>query len=525
MSQVGHALAASWTSAATHQDQSGEIGANVTIANFGAHASDLASLGGTLFMGYAPLVEAADRSGWEAYAKKRQGWIAEDLAVVEYEEEYHGSDFEGVEDEHDAHDERQNITLSPIPDQIVGSKANQKFHLPIWQIYPAPFNPAESPIMLDLLSFDWFLPLWEQLLETRGSVYSPVVSLGVLLNYTDAADRDQHHEEEEEDLETSTSEDSGSSDLTPKSLHLQPIFKTFNQEHSRIVGVAISVISWSTVFSGLVEDEAEDVVMDLEYHCPKGVVLPNHAFETTEDEDHVSYIGVGFDPNKKYLQVHQKEQVTNVQEGDDSSNDRRLEGDDSDNHEDCNYYVSVYMTEQYVENWQENDAVIFTIVVCCIFAFTAIVFFIYDFMVTQRNNKVVKTAERSNAIVTSLFPKNVAQQMMQDEEANQKPSTIQAMKSLGALAGRDGDNNKIANKKPIADLFKNVTIMFGDISGFTAWSSMREPAQVSGADSGNTCCSFVIPTYSLSYYHRSFVFWRPFSTRMTKLRRNNGFSR
>ena len=32
--------------------------------------------------------------------------------------------------------------------------------------------------------------------------------------------------------------------------------------------------------------------------------------------------------------------------------------------------------------------------------------------------------------------------------------------------------------KPIADLFLNVTVMFGDISGFTAWSSVREPAQV-----------------------------------------------
>ena len=32
--------------------------------------------------------------------------------------------------------------------------------------------------------------------------------------------------------------------------------------------------------------------------------------------------------------------------------------------------------------------------------------------------------------------------------------------------------------QPIADFFPNCTVFFGDIAGFTAWSSTREPAQV-----------------------------------------------
>ena len=31
---------------------------------------------------------------------------------------------------------------------------------------------------------------------------------------------------------------------------------------------------------------------------------------------------------------------------------------------------------------------------------------------------------------------------------------------------------------PIADLFPHCTVMFADISGFTAWSSVREPTSV-----------------------------------------------
>lgn len=31
---------------------------------------------------------------------------------------------------------------------------------------------------------------------------------------------------------------------------------------------------------------------------------------------------------------------------------------------------------------------------------------------------------------------------------------------------------------PLADLFPHCTVLFADISGFTAWSSTRDPAQV-----------------------------------------------
>lgn len=34
------------------------------------------------------------------------------------------------------------------------------------------------------------------------------------------------------------------------------------------------------------------------------------------------------------------------------------------------------------------------------------------------------------------------------------------------------------DEKPIADLCPHTTVMFADIAGFTAWSSVREPSQV-----------------------------------------------
>ena len=46
----------------------------------------------------------------------------------------------------------------------------------------------------------------------------------------------------------------------------------------------------------------------------------------------------------------------------------------------------------------------------------------------------------------------------------------------------NGENSSVSvaalRSKPIADLFPSATVLFADIAGFTAWSSVREPTQV-----------------------------------------------
>jgi class 3 adenylate cyclase len=117
------------------------------------------------------------------------------------------------------------------------------------------------------------------------------------------------------------------------------------------------------------------------------------------------------------------------------------------------------------------------------FLLVAIVFFIYDIFVQKRNEKLISSAAKSNAIVSSLFPDNIRERLMGQNDTTTQKRTPSHLKSFLLDGGGDtkcGNSGDGGNKtsKPLADLFLETTIMFADICGFTAWSSVREPSQV-----------------------------------------------
>jgi class 3 adenylate cyclase len=98
------------------------------------------------------------------------------------------------------------------------------------------------------------------------------------------------------------------------------------------------------------------------------------------------------------------------------------------------------------------------------------------------------TALRTNAIVSSLFPSNVRDRILKDaeeqveREMNTKSSFVHAKHRLKSFLEDEPDDARKStdafSTKPIADLFPETTLMFADLVGFTAWSSVREPSQV-----------------------------------------------
>jgi class 3 adenylate cyclase len=83
-------------------------------------------------------------------------------------------------------------------------------------------------------------------------------------------------------------------------------------------------------------------------------------------------------------------------------------------------------------------------------------------------------AMASGAIVSSLFPEKVRNQLYEDNQ--EKVKQVANAKDFMNNGGSGSDD--IKSSKPIADLFENTTIMFADLVGFTAWSSKHTPVEV-----------------------------------------------
>ena len=127
------------------------------------------------------------------------------------------------------------------------------------------------------------------------------------------------------------------------------------------------------------------------------------------------------------------------------------------------YEITVYPSSEMEAQFASRISVIFTAVMLFIFVFTIITFVAYDRVVQQRQNIVMAVAERSGAILSSLFPKAVKERLMNEAAMIQPTTGTSRLRNF--LSGGEGEDNGNGGKdfiyesKPIADLFAETTVM------------------------------------------------------------------
>jgi hypothetical protein len=488
-----------------------------------------------------PLVTVLNRRSWEDWASLHSDWIGEGIQFrAIYSNNNNQNQNRNGSSEETAVETLKNganeitpyihngvTTTTPTTDpmeEVELERANapsttttgHDFFLPIWQTSPVPSDPKRH-VNFDTLAVLEFQQAFQVLQETKCTVLSKVLSSVPTSSSSTGVDAEGQdgvvNDEEEKQF------------FVPQSYLLEPIFDrlvvtTARKEKAKLVGVLRTTVDWSALFQDVLPLGANGVVVVLSNTC--GQV---YSFQVNGPD--TLYLGVGdlHDINHAALKTAAPIVPPN------NNNNNTVKAILSSY---CPYTVTIYPSSELQRSYDSNDPFFYTTAVVFIFLVATCLFGCYDYMVERRQGTIATTAARSKALVSSLFPEQVHSRLMNDgvdPSASKATSAVAAATAAATTAMRSNKrkeshafhqnnvNNSlqhpkvaatgIANRtnvdhmynkalkqqqhgggggeqsvlafhsKPIADLFPSTTVMFCDIVNFTAWSSVREPTQVS----------------------------------------------
>lgn len=398
---------------------------NVTLPHFDVRATKHKNF--TLeFYGFAPFVIPATRLGWEEYALQNQDWISQD---------YH---YRGWNESH-----------NPIPPEI--HRYNESapivdfekdmfdYEMPLWQVSPP--RKDLSLVNLDLSSEGIIGHLLWDVKAKKVEQYSRVMDVSFLLG---------------ENMTVPTH---------PRGTIFQPVFEDFTVE-AEVVGFTVGSLSWDYMFQNVLYASNVPLIVEIEGAC-------NAKFTYKVTGTNIEFLGFGegwrdtaYD---KYKQSADLLTPQGSRPGFPPVKHSHRSTDASHAASHCVYVMNTYPTKEFISQFQNGEPMFMALVVGAVFGVTAMVFLLYDYFVQERQEKLAATAKRTNAIVSSLFPKEVQKRMMEEvkqkEQAMRETTKRQSVTKSGGMSSflNDGNNgammgNNNANKgAPIADLFPSGT--------------------------------------------------------------------
>jgi Adenylate and Guanylate cyclase catalytic domain len=244
----------------------------------------------------------------------------------------------------------------------------------------------------------------------------------------------------------------------------------YNPADHRIVGLVAASIYWRTLLRDTLPPDSNGIQVVFKNNCTK-------PFTYQVNGPGVKYIGVGDHHDAKYDAFGQS--VSFIELGDLADRDSLYSG--ARLYKDyCPFSLHVYPSDEMKASFVTNNPLIFSLITFFIFLFTSMVFILYDRGVERRQRKVLTSAERSSAIVSSLFPSSVRDRLY--EKSTTLPESakgkLQRFLREDTASSKPSSGATALTSSPIAELYPDTTVLFADIAGFTSWSSVRTPTQV-----------------------------------------------
>jgi len=479
----------------------------VTLPGFELKAFEGIELNKAASVTFAPLLRnPTQKDLWESYMKG--------LILV-----YKGGEHESGWPNRTYMDGIFELNEERIP---VSSQVTNETAAPVWQLYP--FKNYEKYQFFDMYSEPVRKEAIDRILDQKVFAWSNLLNLE-----TENAFKRDYNE-------------------SPRALLVAPVLdkpipgvlNASDFSKKEVIGVIAIEIDFMALFEGVLDEESEPLCAVLEnahgdafsflVESSKvkftGMGDPfrekDDAFrqpvEATDDQSSYPYLqtieakGGKIDPPKEF-----KSLFLHLFGGVELS---ELEKDTND------YRVKIYPQHEFQSTY---TPMIYAIAVILIVLFTAIIFFVYDYVVERRQLMVMNEAVKSRTIVDSLFPSIVRDRVFGTNNENEPENTQVARRRRSFLGGTEtifegsasmnqyNQDEELAHtshkftfrispkihlasllrnqtsscttesattsvstkhSEPIAEVFPHTTVLFADIEGFTAWSSEREPTQV-----------------------------------------------
>mmetsp|Transcript_12927 Transcript_12927/g.30656 ORF Transcript_12927/g.30656 Transcript_12927/m.30656 type:complete len:1240 (-) Transcript_12927:54-3773(-) len=441
----------------------------VTIPHFEHRGQNLRSITGATFLSWNLLVDSQYVSAWNNYTLQQEGWVQDGLdAQAKRDGTPHllAKGIAPVIFRYDSSQDLESDLKVRVPDTSNATK------LVTWQVSPVPQDPS-------MVNQNLFSTLFGDSIDNVGAqVLSKFIT-------------DSSYQR----LDEQTTK------ARPQSYLAQPVYNDFQDvgasDSSSIVGYLVALLPWDNFFRNIIPDGVHTLDVVLSNDCGDVSTLQVRGPDVTVISDTEDVHDSQFD---SMVIRHTFGQVptrwASSSSNDDEDHRRRLQSVEQTNSSFwCTFDFAIYPTAEFQAQSEDDDeTTLYPLGIVMIFVFTTAVFLLHDTFIARRQARIEETAARSNAIVQSLFPAQVRERLLMgsDEKASQHISigneektpnpgdSVQPTAKEAAHALEDGDlvTDRLLRTKPIADLFPNATVMFADICGFTAWSSVREPTQV-----------------------------------------------
>jgi Adenylate and Guanylate cyclase catalytic domain len=275
-------------------------------------------------------------------------------------------------------------------------------------------------------------------------------------------------------------------DLSRVELLTEPIKQSTNNanySNGRVVGVIAAEIYWRELIRKLLPKRSKGIDVVFDNACTQ-------SFTYRVNGPNVVYRGLGDQHEVKFDHRVQRRRVTDLGEYTNQTATYSGVPVDTDH---CPTTLSLYPSQAMEDANTTSNRIIFPILTVLIFAFTSLVFVLYDRTVERRQRTVLSAAVQSSNIVSSLFPSEVRERLYnQHNQVGDGTASLDATTAKGRLTNflrethdpvaRAETESLISTGSfagpPIAELYPETTVLFADIAGFTAWSSERHPSQV-----------------------------------------------